>query len=467
MTSSPTPTRPRTSGISAVSALLVLVRADSRTLREALVAAPNSLRPWRRLPIVAVRPGHPWEDGAPAEVGVLHEVSRTVFGLTAGIDMVLWRADLLERGAARNGNPWVLRDLPDGVATPHVIPTRAEDGSLALALNPTLAVPGHVGQLAVLNLSVALRPGRVIAPDEPLGLAVRRATQRLPVVVAAGNWGRAGRLDTLSPLARVPGCLSVGATTDAAGTILWPKSSVGSPTLDGDPLRASGPTLVAHGVNSFDPEGAVGTSFAAPLVSGLVLSATAFLRGLAEAAQGGLHASPVLERAFVDTGFKDYGRFPDLPLPHLPSIGVRRDVVQAAARVLGAAVTDIRLLVRPWPVQRLLESVARRVPGHDEHSVGAGFVDDSLLQDRLLNFTGRDWAHLLVPDHDPPNAPELDIVLADPDELPTLLSLARATSMPFGYDYTRGRSYGTLVRTDHMQNDPRVTWAPDHFPWPG
>ncbi len=145
---------------------------------------------------------------------------------------------------------------------------------------------------------------------------------------------------------------------------------------------------------------------------------------------------------------------------------MRRTAVQSAARLLTATGIDVRRPLGPWPVQRLLEGVARPVPGQDAHAVGAGFVDNALLRDHLLGFTGRDWAHLLGPDRDPPDAPELDIALADPDELPTLLSLG-ATSMPFGYDYRRGRSYGTLVRTDRMQDDARITWVPDSFVWPG
>src|SRR5699024_11187890 len=85
----------------------------------------------------------------------------------------------------------------------------------------------RIAHPAVCGLSLQLRQGRVLAPDDLLSIATRVASRTLPVVVAAGNWGEFGE-NTLSPLARLPWTIAVGAMADEDGTVRVPTSSIGT-----------------------------------------------------------------------------------------------------------------------------------------------------------------------------------------------------------------------------------------------
>lgn len=121
--------------------------------------------------------------------------------------------------------------------------------------------------------------------NEAMNVATRvLAEQGIVVVLAAGNEGERGP-GRLSRWARAPWVVSVGAT-DKNGKTLWKGSATGLP---GGP----GPTVVAVGedVTAWAPPGiadvgaGIGTSFAAPKVSGILTSAAQFIQTMTQDGQ--------------------------------------------------------------------------------------------------------------------------------------------------------------------------------------
>ena len=126
----------------------------------------------------------------------------------------------------------------------------------------------------VVTMSLCPPPSRYntvpAVPEEPLWRAMRACASRgLVPVLPVGNWGRE---DSMSPWARSPHCVAVGAADDA-GLSVRPYSSPGS--LAG----TAKPTVVAPESRPFLP-GETGTSFAAYRVGHMAMMVLGFLAEL-------------------------------------------------------------------------------------------------------------------------------------------------------------------------------------------
>ena len=123
-----------------------------------------------------------------------------------------------------------------------------------------------------VNLSLGPPPS-TFDPNEPMNRATRVAHERgIIVIAAAGNRGEEGN-NTMTPWAAADWVISVGAT-DINGRRVESYSSRGVP---GHPTMH--PTVVAAGMQE-PPSEAVGTSFAAPQVTDIVMFLAAFLLAL-------------------------------------------------------------------------------------------------------------------------------------------------------------------------------------------
>src|SRR5699024_5916408 len=161
---------------------------------------------FKMLPLLAVMPSHPWATAPPAGSRVI-EYTPTSYNLAWALNRSLLELSHLSRTWAVNGNRWVLGlDEP-----PQFLAPTTEDPDW-LGWTP-LETHTRIARPAVCGLSLQLRQGRLLAPHDPLSIATRVAPRTLPVVVAAGNWGEFGE-NTLSPLARLPWTIAVGAMAD-------------------------------------------------------------------------------------------------------------------------------------------------------------------------------------------------------------------------------------------------------------
>ena len=155
--------------------------------------------------------------------------------------------------------------------------------------------------------------------DEPWGMATRALYEReIVTVVAAGNFGDITE-NVMNPWAISPWVISVGAASED-GKSLWSGSSKGIP---GHPSYH--PTVVAP---------AESTSLAAPIVSAIAGHCVFFINDLYSSAEG--------------------QRMKNM-----------------------AASLDIEFVVssHPYFVKRMIEDMAREMPGYEEYQVGAGFID--------------------------------------------------------------------------------------------
>lgn len=444
------------------------VAAPQAELLEALEADTERVRRFPFLPFVALRSDHPWTREARVRSGRVDEVSDTVMGVLVGLDRVLDYVTHVRRMWAPNGNRWA---IGTNAPAPFIFPDANTLGEFVATT--AIQVPCRLGYPAALNLSLQLRPGRVLNPTEPLSVATRIASRHLPVLVAAGNWGASEDSDTLSPLAKLPWCISVGATSDQAGTRMWAGSSVGprAETIPGQ--RAPGPTLVAHGEDAFQA-GRYGTSFAAPVVARQALSITAFLMQVGATPlrpDGQWNVVPLPVVASVDTEFTDYDPAPGNPLPSVPKVGVDTDATTTALSLIDSLELTAKI-ASPTPavVRRILQESAREVLGTDANQSGAGFVDDDTTLAYLVSLTGWDLVRLF----DPAAAISEDnrrrlqqLKLADPDSLSTLLATANSSALQFGADFRTGEYYASTPTAAEMQLDPTVVTEPDPEPWPG
>lgn len=204
---------------------------------------------FKMLPFIALEGGHPWASNPPAGTRVT-PFTETSYALAWAINRELLEASHLARTWAPNGNRWVL-----GSDSTPSYPILEGVDSTAVKMLP-LIENVRIAHPCAISLSLQLRQGRVLADDDILSITTRVASRSMPLLVAAGNWGIYGE-GSLSPLAKLPWTIAVGATRDEAGTERLPESSVG---VKGSDLR-SGVTVVAYGENSFTP-GKFGTSFA-------------------------------------------------------------------------------------------------------------------------------------------------------------------------------------------------------------
>jgi hypothetical protein len=415
---------------------------------------------FKMLPFIALRTGHPWATSPPVGAHIT-PFTPTSYKLAWAINRALLEASHLARTWAPNGNRWVLGSKD----RPMYVIASGEGGSnieaVPLVENVRIAHP------ASLNLSLQLRQGSSLSEDNILSVTTRVASRAVPVIVAAGNWGEFGE-DTLSPLAKLPWVIAVGATSDLAGTRRHPTSSIG--VRGSEPT--SGVTVVAYGEDSFAP-GTFGTSFAAPRALAQVQTLTSFVLQIRQMDEtrltGRLGGVPLLQSIFVDMGSFGLDPRPSLPMPMIPLVGVDPAAVKAAMQILGG--TGVESAIQPTPevIRRMLVASARPVPQHDSSEVGAGFVSTGTTLEYLRKFTALDLAQLFFSDRSldsDARAKLSQLRLADASKLEALEEMTRRSSIMYMVDMLTMRVIASM-RDPGMSGGEDGFWKePSKYSWP-
>lgn len=278
---------------------------------------------------------------------------------------------------------------------------RPASGGLELHFDPGLDLAAEPALMPAINFSLG-----TYARDYPVtgNDAVNAATwgvaQEQLVVAAAGNCGTHPGVSSVSAWARMPHVLAVGATTDESGNELAPYSSTGTPDQSG-----SGPDLVACGNSAVDPS-VQGTSFAAPRVTFMACLITAALLQLRHALQvcagrdveGIRLVGPGMLDAWARGGIWGRRAWARNGLPSLPAVGTDAAAVAALWRLIASQGLPVQIRGGVTLLHELLRSAARPMPGHGHWQVGAGFVSDDLVLDRLAAVTGADVLRWFVRD---------------------------------------------------------------------
>ena len=415
---------------------------------------------FKMLPFIALESAHPWASNPPVGTRIT-PFTKTSYALAWAINRALLEASHLARTWAPNGNSWVL----GSEKTPPYPTLEGADGTvikmLPLVENVGIAHP------AAISLSLQLRQGRVLADNDILSITTRVASRAMPLLVAAGNWGVFGE-GSLSPLAKLPWTIGVGATRDEAGTQRLPESSVG---VRGSDLK-SGVTVVAYGENSFVP-GTFGTSYAVPRALAQVVTLTAFVLQIRQIdvtrRTGLLGGIPLLLRISVDTGFASYDPRPSLPLPMIPRVGVDRSAVLEVMEILQHSGVPPKSNLVPRPSGACLSIQHVRCRNLDSSEVGAGFVSTEGTLKYLRDFNGLDFAELFaegVSLDDSSRARLSQIRLADSAKLGALEEVARRSSLAYSIDFHTGRIHASM-RDPEMQEGARgFTKEPSRYSWP-
>ena len=325
----------------------------------------------------------------------------------------------------------------------------------------------RIAHPTAISLSLQLRQGRVLADNDILSITTRVASRSMPLLVAAGNWGDYGE-GSLSPLAKLPWTIAVGATSDEGGTKRLPRSSIGT---KGSDLR-SGVTVVAYGENSFVP-GEFGTSFAVPRALAQINTLTAFILQMKQIdftrRTGLLGGIPLLLSFLVDTGFTGFDPRPSLPLPMIPRVGVDRSAVLEVIEILDQHGASPDINPSSEIVRRMLIESARPMPGLDPSEVGAGFVSTEGTLDYLRTFNGRNFVQLFAPNSplDESRLAQLsEIQLADTATLNALEEVTRRSLLLYTIDFRTGRIYASMRDPEMDPGERGFSKEPSQYSWP-
>lgn len=269
-----------------------------------------------------------------------------------------------------------------------------------------------------------------VDPLDPVQVACAASAEvGVTPILAAGNGGPdAG---SLSPWAAAPSVVSVGATSDAAGTCLDARSARGIP--DGP-----GPDLVAYAASALN-DSVRGTSFAAPRVARehatLVTFANAALAAAAHVS-GHSRGVPITSVGVVDWGESTTPGAAAMFFGRNPASGVDEPAV---ARTL-ERMTNLSIAVNldPDRVRRAavvldwLKRSAKPVPGCEPHEAGAGFVCHQQTWQWCHSATGAHLATLLsdgsADEAIAADLPLARISIADPKKLPQAIDIWTATT---------------------------------------
>ena len=290
------------------------------------------------------------------------------------------------------------------------------------------------GEPQTVNVSLA-PPGYPFHPREALNVATRRLAEAGHVVVfAAGNGGPPE--GTLSPWSVAPWVIGVGAANDD-GSGLLPISSVGSkgsllyqptvvapgrtvvPIRDPCTAHATMVTLVLIGkegggrnLQGHQDIEFVGTSVSAPriarvcgelmLLLRLVLSSAWLLHSRAS---GSGEVSRVEDACAIILASQNISA-PDIPFLDGVSSAALRPMLQMLTVYsrLGLPLEPMQAWRdddMPFPlnlVKRMLQAMARPMPGHASHQVGAGFVNDKIAREFLAKLAPETFLSVLLGD---------------------------------------------------------------------
>lgn len=210
--------------------------------------------------------------------------------------------------------------------------------------------------ISTMNISLQAPIPYDYDPKEPIGVATKALyEQGVIVVFAAGNYGEILE-NTMNPWSVFPWVISVGAAS-SDGLTLWDGSARGIP---GDPNYH--PTVVAPG-NSIpvglvtDQQGTLSTSLAAPKVTAIAGRCFSFIDDFLNSKES-------------------------------------RDMIQMA-NDLGF---EFDVYSRPFSfyVKRMIEDMAREMPGYKEYEVGAGFVNSEIAEEYFNEFGFEEFKNIFV-----------------------------------------------------------------------
>jgi hypothetical protein len=316
--------------------------------------------------------------------------------------------------------------------------------------------PTRMAHLVSLNLSLGPTSIEVPAdPRDPVNVATFLASRFVLPVFAAGNEGQLPDRETMSAWAEMPWVLAVGATDDPAGTLLAPYSSAG---IQGVP--ESGPDLTAYGRSALDVE-KMGTSFAAPRVTGHAALMAAVVWQLAHAAQRatlGAEAQgiPVVGWGIVDDFGTDAVPMEErLQVPALPPVAVDAEPMTRTLAMLRQRGVASEITVTPERLRRMLLAACRPISQYGPNLVGAGFISEETVYDWLEDFSGAHFAWLFS--ERPPGSEALrdlaDLHLLDRKGLELLRAFVMRCAPVWRYDWRAGafsmRATATEVAPPH------------------
>jgi serine protease AprX len=215
-------------------------------------------------------------------------------------------------------------------------------------------------QFGIRVISNSWGGGGAFSPDDPVNIASKKAHDRnITVVFAAGNSGPGP--DTMSPYAKAPWVIGVGAGTKEGGLASF--SSRGTPKerrlANSDPYDDDdAPTLVAPGTGrEFDADAA---RFSAAIVSTRATSNV------------------------VANGLTDDAEIPPAFIPFYTQISGTSMATPFVAGVV-ALMLDADSSLNPDQIKQILVDTASRMPGYEEYEVGAGYINAYAAVDKVFN----------------------------------------------------------------------------------
>jgi hypothetical protein len=427
----------------------VIVDGEDNSTKEAVISEAGFGHALRALPIVEVE----GPDNLPIRLAKFKGVKSvlpamkagpTIRRIVEGLDIMTFMARLQNAGRLQ---PEAFGGREQGAELKYPILRTAEDTSWSLDHTNGRDWPAGPAVLPVVNMSFGPRPSNYPYLDNDIvNLATAAASDRMVVVMAAGNCGQLASGETLSAWAEAPWVLSVGATSDEEGTTLADYSSRGTP----DNPR-SGPDVVAYGTSAFFPN-PEGTSFAAPRVTHMIrciAAAMLQLQRAVEVVKGGTERGVPLVGTGVMDDFGDemFTEFPKpiIRTPALPILGPVRESIEQCIAIADSASISVDVVVGPSHAETLLIKSARQMPGYGQHEVGAGFVSNELVLGFLASLTGADLVEWYGSGEGDESIVErlAEIRIFDREELEYLPHVAGQTGPSWHYNWRIGR-YGRL-----------------------
>jgi hypothetical protein len=303
----------------------------------------------------------------------------------------------------------------------------------------------RLGRMAAINLSLGLSVPGEFDPDDPINAATARMSLHVPVVMAAGNASGLRRAHSaFNKWSKAPWVVAVSALRDGR---LAEDSAEGRPDDNsfGPTVAAPDDRLTVFHTDSGEVEAHRGTSIAAAVVSGELISLASFTLTVRSAVMRriGLNHEgvPRVGVGILDTGFdREKLSVPTWPYGSLPIAGLDDKGVQVIADVCSdERIDSAALLPTPSASRHLLLASARPVKDHDPHQVGVGEISPGTTAVYLARITAGQFLQNVLapgPTRDKISTAVDDIPLTG-QSLPAALQIWRANAFPWFYDFRR------------------------------